>query len=320
MKTTRRRVVCRSAVLAVAFSAVLATAPAAPAAAAGEGSRGPELHSFAAAFLYSQAHPDAVPPGANDWSCTPSADRPRPVVLVHGTWENRYNNFARLSPALRRAGFCVFALNYGDDGSAAVNLAPGIKGYGDIRASAGELATFVDRVRAATGSSEVDIVGHSQGGLMPRWYLRFGGGAEAVRTLVTLGATHHGTTLSGLGTLVDRLGLLPHTPAVLGEAARQQYAGSEFLRTLNQGGDTVAGVDYVVIATRYDQVTTPYESTFLTAGPGATVRNVTIQDHCAIDFSDHLSMSYSTAAIALVLRGLGVTGPLRECAPALPVV
>lgn len=64
----------------------------------------------------------------------------------------------------------------------------------------------MDKVRTATGVSQVDIVGYSQGGMMPRQYLKFNGGAGKVHTLVTLGATHHGTTLSGIATLAETLG------------------------------------------------------------------------------------------------------------------
>jgi triacylglycerol esterase/lipase EstA (alpha/beta hydrolase family) len=311
---THRRVL--SVVVTTLVAAAAALAGAGPAAAAA----GPELHSFPAALAYSTTHPELDPPGANDWTCRPTARHPRAVVLVHGTWENRYNNFAQLSPALKRDGYCVFALNYGDTDDNLLSQPEFIKGNGDIRRSARELAAFVDRVLAATGTSRVDIVGHSQGGMMPRQYLKFEGGAGKVATLVSLGATHHGTTLLGIGTFARTLGLLGFTPPVLGAAAEQQVVGSEFLAELNAGGDTVPGVSYVVIATRYDEVTTPYWSTFLTAGPGATVRNITLQDGCPIDLSDHLSMTYSWRAIGFVRRGLDPAAPAPPCLPNAPVV
>lgn len=313
---TQRRVLSTAVVsLGVAVTMLAGGSPAAAAPAPG-----PELHSFPLALTYSATHPEADPPGANDWSCRPTERHPRAVVLVHGTWENRYNNFAQLSPALRRDGYCVFALNYGDTDDNLASQPEFIKGNGDTRRSAKELAAFVDQVLAATGTSKVDIVGHSQGGMMPRQYMRFEGGAAKVRMLISLGATHHGTTVLGIGTLARTLGLLGFTPPILGVAAEQQIRGSSFLANLNAGGDTEPGVSYLAIATRYDEVTTPYTSAFLTSGPGATVQNVTLQDGCLLDLSDHLSMTYSWRAVGYVRRGLDPTAPPPPCLPNAPVV
>jgi triacylglycerol esterase/lipase EstA (alpha/beta hydrolase family) len=283
---------------------------------------GPPSESFVSSFLVSQAAPDLDPIGANDFSCRPSAAHPRPVVLVHGTFENRYDNWASLSPKLRRAGYCVFALDYGVDRTSVLGLPPAVKGTGDIRASSKELATFVTRVRSSTGAAKVDLVGHSQGGLLARQYLRFDGGASQVARVVTLGATHHGTTLLGIGTLgrtFEAFGALAGAQLVTGPAAIQQVRGSEFLATLNAGGDTLPGIDYTAIATKYDEVSTPYQATFLTAGPGATVRNITVQDGCPIDFDDHLSLPYSPRAQAYVLRALG-SSALVPCLPRAPLL
>ncbi|WP_218952421.1 esterase/lipase family protein [Amycolatopsis anabasis] len=281
---------------------------------------GPETTGFVPALVHSIDHPEASPPGANDWSCRPNPRHPHPVVLVHGTYANRYDTFAMLSPALKRDGYCVFALNHGDTDDNLLSQAEFLKGNGDIRRSAQELAAFVDRVLAATGTSRVDIVGHSLGGLMPRQYLKFEGGAGKVGTLVTLGAPHHGTTLSGIAVIASSLGLLDSTHPLLGDGPAQQTRGSQFLAELNAEGDTVAGVSYVVIATSLDAVTTPHHSTFLTPGPGATVRNITLQHGCPIDLSDHLSMIYSPRAIGYVRQGLDPqTGP-PSCQPHLPVM
>ncbi|HVK21529.1 MAG TPA: alpha/beta fold hydrolase [Actinokineospora sp.] len=311
MSITRRLVLGATAAVALLLATTTASSAAAP---------GPELPGFATAFLYSQGNPDVDPPDANDWACKPSAAHPRAVVLVHGTWENRYNNFAKMSPALKRSGYCVFALDYGDTELNGFGLHPAVKGTGDIRTSAKEFKRFVDRVLAATGTSQVDIVGHSQGGMMPRQYLKFEGGAGKVRNLVTLGATHHGTTLSGIATLAEALRLLGASGALIGTAGVQQARGSEFLATLNAGGDTVPGVAYTVIASKFDEVTTPYQSTFLTAGPGATVKNITLQDTCLLDLSDHLALTYSDRVITIVKNTLGGTNVPVPCVPVLPVV
>jgi triacylglycerol esterase/lipase EstA (alpha/beta hydrolase family) len=312
----------RSPVRRVLVAALAAVGLAAGAASSAAAVTGPPNESFVAAFAVSQVAPDLDPIGANVASCRPSAAHPRPVVLVHGTFENRYDNWASLSPRLRLAGYCVFALDYGVDRTSVLGAPPGVKGTGDIRASSGELAAFVDRVLASTGATKVDLVGHSQGGLLARQYLKYDGGATKVARVVTLGSTHHGTTLNGIGTLgreFEAFGALDGAQLVTGPAAIQQVAGSEFLTTLNAGGDTLPGIAYTAIATKYDEVTTPYETTFLTAGPGATVRNITLQDGCPIDGDDHLSMPYSPRAQAYVLRALGSDVPV-PCLPRAPLL
>jgi triacylglycerol esterase/lipase EstA (alpha/beta hydrolase family) len=280
---------------------------------------GPAAPDFPTAYLYSQTvDPNADPPGANDFACHPSAAHPRPVVLVHGTWENMFDNFAKLSPALKGLGYCVFALNYGA-GSGFIGSDPAVKGTGDIPTSALQLAAFVQQVLGASGASQVDMVGHSQGGVVARQYLKFDGGATKVRNLVELGATNHGTTLDGLATLAKALNLLQYGGVLLGPAAIQQVVGSDFLKTLNAGGDTVPGINYTVIATQYDEVTTPYQTTFLTAGPGATVHNETLQDGCIVDLSEHVAMAYSGRGIGMVEQGLDPGAPAPPCGLQLPV-
>src|SRR3954454_22922107 len=134
----RRRPMRRS--LAVLFLALaFCAAAAAPAAA-----ELPVIYS--GAYGYSHTSPTASPPGANDWSCEPTAAHPRPVVLVHGTFADMSDSWQALSPLLHDNGYCVFALNYG---SYAGSGALGIYGTGEIGASAGELSSFVDQVLAA---------------------------------------------------------------------------------------------------------------------------------------------------------------------------
>jgi triacylglycerol esterase/lipase EstA (alpha/beta hydrolase family) len=264
---------------------------------------------------YSHASSSASPPGANDWSCRPSAEHPRPVVLVHGTLGDMSDSWQALSPLLANNGYCVFALNYGAaDGSGAL----GIYGIGDITQSAQQLATFVNQVLSATGASQVDIVGHSQGGMMPRYYIKFLGGASKVHTLVGLAPSNHGTTLDGLSALES---YFPDSASFTGAACTacaQQEAGSPFMTELNAGGDTEPGVSYTVIESEYDEVVTPYSSAFL-SGPDVT--NITLQDQCSLDHGEHLSMPYDHIADLDVLSALDPAQPQTPaCTPVAPVV
>jgi triacylglycerol esterase/lipase EstA (alpha/beta hydrolase family) len=228
------------------------------------------------------AHAAAPSSGWNDYSCKPSAGHPRPVVLVHGTFANSTDNWLAFAPYLVDRGYCVFSLDYGQ-----LPGVPLFNALGPIDKSAEQLQVFVDKVLAATGAAKADLVGHSQGGLMPRYYLKFLGGAAKVNTFVGIAPDNHGTTLDGL------TNLLPYFPgaedllSAATPALADQIVGSAFLTKLNAGGDTVPGVHYTVIATKYDEVVTPYRSQFLT---GSDVHNVLLQDLCSVDLSEHAAI------------------------------
>jgi triacylglycerol esterase/lipase EstA (alpha/beta hydrolase family) len=235
--------------------------------------------------------PAPPPPGANDWSCRPTAAHPSPVVLVHGTFEGAYDNWFDVSPQIKAAGYCLFALEYGD------------RGTGDIAASAGQLARFVDAVLAATRARKVSMVGHSQGGMMPRHYIKFLGGATKVDDLVGLAPSNHGTT--NPGAFVAGETVCP--------ACDQQRAGSAFLQRLNAGDETPGSVSYTVIQTSYDEVVTPYTSAFLAGG--ANTANVLLQDACPAHVIDHHFMPHDRLAISWALQPLGRPGPADPARP-----
>jgi triacylglycerol esterase/lipase EstA (alpha/beta hydrolase family) len=268
---------------------------------------------YDSAYGLAQSSPTASPPGANDFACTPTAAHPRPVILVHGTFEDMANNWQALSPLLANDGYCVFALNYGSFGGSG---AIGVYGTGYIEDSAAQLGAFVDKVLAATGANQVDIVGHSQGGMMPRYYMRFDDGAAKVHTLVGLAPSNHGTTLDGLFTLASHF---PGSNAALADcpACAEQQAGSPFIVNLNAGGDTQSGVSYTVIESRNDEVVTPYTSAFLA---GSNVTNITLQRQCPLDQGEHLSMAYDHIADADVLTALDPGHPQHPlCTPVAPI-
>jgi triacylglycerol esterase/lipase EstA (alpha/beta hydrolase family) len=232
-----------------------------------------------------------VPPaGANDWSCRPSAERPFPAVIVHGTFGDQKSLLDNLSLALKRGGYCVYSLDYGN------------RATGPIEESAQQLKDFVTRVLGATGAAKAHLVGHSQGGLMPRYYIKNLGGDAVVEDLVGLAPSNHGTTVAGG---------FDGGPSCA--SCDQQMAGSQFLADLNSPDETPGEVDYTQVVTKYDEVVVPYTSGFLT--PDAQSTNITVQDRCATDAAEHLTLPMDPQAIAWVLDAFGREGPADPAAP-----
>jgi triacylglycerol lipase len=221
----------------------------------------------------------------NAANCSPPAQHPYPVLLSPGTYG--VSTWQLIGPQLAQLGYCVYTFTYGNNET------------GDIPASAHQLASFVDRLLARTGAKRVSIVGHSEGGMMPRYYIKFLGGAAKVQSLVGLAPSNHGTlnptTLAG---------------ALTGcVACYQQQTGSSFLTQLNAGDETPLPVDYTVIETMYDEVVVPYTSAFLN-GPSSRVTNVTLQQQCPRDIFGHVGITTSPVALQWVENALARTnGP-----------
>lgn len=257
---------------------------------------GPPQPNILVAGAYSALQPTISPPGTNDWSCKPSAAHPNPIVLSNGTGANAYDDWAGLSGALADAGYCVYVPNLGGP--------PGspIQTIGPIEDTAQGLSSFADKVLVSTRAAKVDVIGHSQGGMNPRYWIKNLGGATKIGKLIALAPSNHGTNASGLLTAIDAL---PGGAAALQAgcpACSEQTAGSAFLTKLNAGGETVTTVSYTVLESKYDEVVTPYTSAFLAAGPN--VKNVLLQDVCGLDYVDHLGITYDPIVKQLVLNTL----------------
>lgn len=265
--------------------------------------------------------PAASPPGANDWSCRPSRAHPRPVVLVHGLLATQTTNWNALSPVLKNEGYCVYALTYG-----AGTGAPYVAGVAPMEQSAAELDAFVARVRAATGAAKVDIVGHSEGTLMPQHYLKFLGGAAEVQNFVALTPLYDGTTLGGVSAAVAIGRSLAPAVADLGTglvgagcgSCPQFLQGSPFLERVNRGGAGVPSVRYTNVMTRYDQLVLPYTSGAMGT---ANATDIVLQDTCALDLSEHLTVAFNPRVARIVLNALDPsTARPVPCVPVVPVL
>lgn len=126
----------------------------------------------------------AALPGAEDPAQLPTQGPP-PVVLLHGFIDNR-SVFVLLRRSLGQHGrHRVESLNYSPLTC-------------DIRTAAELLGRHIEEICERTGSAQVDVVGHSLGGLIARYYVQRLGGDGRVRTLVTLGTPHSGTRVAPL--------------------------------------------------------------------------------------------------------------------------
>lgn len=259
--------------------------------------------------------PYSSAPGTNDFRCKPTRRHPRPVVLVHGLSGNRSTNWQTYGPLLRNHGYCVFALTYG--------VVPGtplpadqLGGMGPMERSAVELKRFVKRVLRATHARKVDLVGHSEGTLMPDYYVKFLGGRKHVRSYISLAPLWHGTQLAAsYGALLNSpFGPMPP----VGCASCAQFAaGSAFLTKLRSGGTPkVKGVRYTNIVTTHDELVLPY-----TSGIQAGMRNIVLQQVCGQDYAEHFQIAADINASRIVLNRLD---PARarsvRCQPVAPFV
>lgn len=253
-------------------------------------------------------NPGGSATGSNDGSCKPSPEHPNPVVLVHGTGANRLNMWTTFAPLLANEGYCVFALTYGNYADQPYPISA-IGGMARAEDSAAQIGDFVDEVLSATGAARVDIVGISQGSVVPNYFVKYLGGAAKVDKYVSLGPAWNGSALTGpdggatilgLGT-DDARGVLPFCQGCL-----QFLPASQFIAKLHAGGLYAPEVTYTNIMTRYDEGILPYTSGYV-EGPNAT--NIVVQDGCSLDYSDHIALAASRVAAGHVLNALDPAHP-----------
>ena len=183
-----------------------------------------------------------------------------------------------------------------------------------METSARQLRAFVKRVRTATGSRKVDLVGHSQGTLMPNYWVKFLGGARFVRRYVSLAPLWHGT--GGGDTLSQTMAIFgPQAQTMpVCAACPQMSTGSAFMRKMRRGGVAVKGIAYTNIITKYDQLVIPY-----TSGREKGMRNIVVQSRCEKDYAEHFEIAADPVAAAYVLNALDPGHPRKvPCTTVLP--
>lgn len=233
--------------------------------------------------------PDAL---AASLRCSPdvAAATRSPVLLVHATGVDSHQWDWNWVPALTAAQVPHCTVELLD------------KALGDIQGSAEYVVHAIRTMHAASGQ-RVDIVGHSQGGMVPRWALKYWPDTRAmVDDVIGIAASNHGTVVA------DGYCALP-CPA----ANWQQRATAALITALNEGAETWAGISYTSIYTHYDEIVLPNlddtGSTSLRTGDGLRT-NVAIQDLCPLALTDHIGIGlYDPIAWALAVDAMEHDGP-----------
>lgn len=180
-----------------------------------------------------------------------------------------------------------------------------VGGLTAIEDSSRQIAAFIDRVRKETGSAEVDLVGHSEGAFQALYVPKVLGYAHRIRRVVALAPPTHGTDVSRLVTLADRIGVrstLDRLLTTVGCAACPQLLpGGSAVETLTAGPIAQPGVRYTIIASRTDLDVTPHETSFVRE-PG--VRNLFVQDVCPHDPVGHVGLAFDSGVADMIGNAL----------------
>lgn len=235
--------------------------------------------------------PGVPPEGANDPACR--SERP-PVLLIHGTRADMTVNFQGLSPHLRDAGWCVWALDLPDRGQA------------PLAESVAALADFAAAVRRTTGSKDLSFAGHSLGGLVARRHAKDVKG-RGIDDVVSFGTPQYGYFSPPPDDQVDAL-FNTECPSCW-----EMAQGSPFITELNEGDPTPGRVSWTQIVTVQDAVAKPYQNQYLPEE--RLVANVTLDELCPGRPFDHLLLAYDPVVFQVIEGALARTGPADPQAP-----
>ncbi len=209
------------------------------------------------------------------------------VLLLPGTTVNTDENFGwnyAQAFSLEQQPFCTLDLPD--------------RTMGDIQVAAEYVVAAIRAVYRHSGH-KIAILGHSQGGMISRWALKYWPDTRGmVDDLIGMAPSNHGT---------DRAILLCSPDCA--PAIWQQRTGSAFMNALNAGPETWPGISYSVIYSMTDGIIVPPESSELTTGQGE-IANIVVSEACPGRSPDHLSLgTHDPVTYALVEDALGHDGP-----------
>lgn len=175
-----------------------------------------------------------------------------PILFVHGwnssgsTWNNMVARFK--ADGWTDAQLMAFSYNVSQSNAT----------------TAKDIATRVDQLMATNGTTKVDIISHSMGGLSSRYYAKNLGGDAKIDAWVSLGGPNHGTNTAS---------------ACFSTSCVEMRIGSSFLAALNSGDETPGVPRYGTWWSPCDEIINPDSSVALS---GATNTQTACISHSAL--------------------------------------
>jgi triacylglycerol esterase/lipase EstA (alpha/beta hydrolase family) len=209
-----------------------------------------------------------------------------PILLIHGTAGMPEDHWALgYQKILPDQGFDVCTVRLPD-------LA-----LTDIQTATEYVVHAVRTITAASGKP-VDMIGYSQGGLEPRWAVKYWPDVQAaVDDIVTLATPHHGTIVGDAACAAGSC-----DPAVW-----QMRPGANFIASLNSDDETPGAIDYTSIYSIHDELVQPALPVPTAALDGGTA--ILIQDVCPGRPVNHGAEPVDAAVFALAMDALTHPGP-----------
>ena len=186
-----------------------------------------------------------------------------PTILLHGLFDNQ-GSWLWFKLQMKKAGIRNIV---------SINLSS----WHNEQVLTELLAKRIDEIRLQIGVNQVNLVGHSMGGIIARNYVQLRGGAEKVAQIVCLGSPHHGSKLATF------------TFAPLGKVL---IPGSDFLKRLNQA-QVPKHIRMTNIYSNKDNMVQPNRSNHLHWGTAVELDNM-----------GHTSLIYRQAPILATISAL----------------
>lgn len=128
---------------------------------------------------------------------------------------------------------------------------------GDVKKSAAALAVEVQKARYRFDAEKVNLVCHSLGGIISRYYLQKLGGWKHVHRTVYLGTPHKGVYLAVFGLFT--------------KAGRQIMPNSRLIKDLNSDPSRCRNIKCLSVVSNFDEIVIPHDSSILDCGYNKSV-------------------------------------------------